>query len=398
MRYHAPIRYFNAKCRATTCGNQESAIREYQTAARQLSAEDFDLEPIAIYKKILSLDTLSLSKESLASLQEAEELLLRARKAYEEIFEIEPRDDEAKKASEAYCPDSQERREDLEKMEIPHIDDSEPVPIEMLLASSQDQGVPEVGPEENPEDHFPDQETSVSGASLSLGLGEFDWDVGNQKPLKSPDTPFFSPDKAPDERGIQEPVHEDEIAPDTDHSYSRKDLQIDINDIQMDEVLETMLSHHMVALSTDDSLPGDTPRHLADEDLRGIHPAFERPDPGQEPSSVDPTEAILAPSDREDSDHHYNLGIAYYEMDLIDKAIKEFIKAFQQETKPLESLVMLARCYFRKGLSQNAAGFLYQALKLDNLTKDQIEMLYGQIEKIGSENNLADAPPSRPAS
>ena len=53
-------------------GDQETAIKEYHVAAKQLTAEGLDLEPIAIYKKILSLDGISLTEKSLAYFEEWE--------------------------------------------------------------------------------------------------------------------------------------------------------------------------------------------------------------------------------------------------------------------------------------------------------------------------------------
>jgi len=364
-------------------GDQETAIKEYHATAKQLSAEGLDLEPIAIYKKIFSLDGISLTEKSLASVQEAEELLVKARKTYEEILQVESQDGEAKEASESH-----ERGDDLQEEEIPRGDDSEPVAIEVLAGPSQDQAVPKIESSESHEKHSPNQETSSLGTSPSGALRESYCDGGDQEPLEFPD-------KAVDERDIQNSVHEAEITPATDSSYPKEDLQIDLNDLQMDEDLETMLSDYETETPTGDPLPPDASGALGDGDLSVTPSAFQEPDPRQESSQLDTTQSILKPSHQKDPDLPYNLGIAYYEMDLMDKAIKEFAKAHNQGIKTVESLSMLAKCYFKKGLFHNGVGLIVQALKLDNLTQEQIDMLQGQLEEIKAKINLADSPPLR---
>ncbi|NIM98117.1 MAG: hypothetical protein GTO24_08580 [candidate division Zixibacteria bacterium] len=98
------------------------------------------------------------------------------------------------------------------------------------------------------------------------------------------------------------------------------------------------------------------------------------------------------PFRQEDPDLPYNLGIDYYEMNLIDKAIREFARAHTQGIKLVDSLSMLARCYCKKGLFHNAAGFIVQALQLDNLTQEQIDMLRRQLEQIKAKIHPGDFP------
>lgn len=50
-----------------------------------------------------------------------------------------------------------------------------------------------------------------------------------------------------------------------------------------------------------------------------------------------------------DAETHYNLGIAYKEMGLIDDAIREFKLAEKEPGRALQSLSMLASCYMEKG-------------------------------------------------
>ncbi len=53
----------------------------------------------------------------------------------------------------------------------------------------------------------------------------------------------------------------------------------------------------------------------------------------------------------EDYETHYNLGIAYKEMGLIDDAIKEFQTSRKDAQYYVRSMSMLGICYMEKGLS-----------------------------------------------
>jgi tetratricopeptide (TPR) repeat protein len=250
--------------------DQETAAKEYQAVAEQLSAEGLDLEPIAIYRKILTLDAVVLTDTSLATAQEAENLLSRAKEAYEDAFRGGTQSDRAKMDAEP--------------------DDSTPVPIEAILDPSQDL--------------------------------------------------LFSHPDTKDHQSQAESPRE------TDSPPSRQGPAIDISSVQVDDDLEVLAFDHRTESPTDDPLSTD------------------------------------------DRDLHYNLGVAHYEMGLTDKAIREFVKAHNQGVKIPESLSMLAKCYRKKGLSQNAAGFLGQALKIENLTQDQIDMLRRQLEEIQAKMDL----------
>jgi len=362
-------------------GDQEMAMNAYLAAAKQLSAEGLDLEPIAIYKKILSLDARFLTKVTSATVQEAEELLLRARRAYEQAFQMESQDDEAKEAPELYHGANHERKDDPAKDGIPTGDGCESVPIEIPPAQSDDETVPTSEPYENPEGESPHQEIPSIEASLSDASAEPGWDSRGQEPLGLAD-------KALDENDIQNSAGNDEITPPTDSSYPREDSQIDLHDVQMDDDLETMLSDHEANTSTTDRLPQEPSGGLGDRDLSAIPPDLQEPDPREESSQPDTTERRLEPPHQEDPDLSHNRGMAYYEIGLMDKAIKEFAVAHNQGIRTVESLSMLAKCYSKKRLFHNAAGFIGQALKLDNLTQDQIDMLKGQLEEIKAKIDL----------
>ncbi len=348
--------------------DQKTAVKEYHTAANQLNIEGLDLEPIAIYRKILSLDAVPLTPESSASLQQAEEFLAKAKRIYQGILQV------SSKKVESHDRDDHERE-----------DDSEPAPIETLRDPSQDQVVPKIGSSERAEEQSSNQEDSSSGTSQSGPLRESYRVDGNQGSAGLPD-------KAVEEKDLQGPVHKLEITPPADSSCPTEDLQIGPRDVQMDDDLETILSDYEGETSTGDSLPPDTSRDLGDEDLSAIPSALQEFLPREESSRPNTTETMPEPFRQEDPDLPYNLGIDYYEMNLIDKAIREFARAHTQGIKPVESLSMLARCYSKKGLFYNASGLIVQTLKLDNLTQEQIDVLRGQLKQIKAKIHSGDFP------
>jgi tetratricopeptide (TPR) repeat protein len=66
---------------------------------------------------------------------------------------------------------------------------------------------------------------------------------------------------------------------------------------------------------------------------------------------------------------HYDLGIAYLEMGLVDDAIEEFKISAQSKERFVESREMLAEAYRRKGDFGLAVGALEEALKFPSLTE-----------------------------
>ena len=65
----------------------------------------------------------------------------------------------------------------------------------------------------------------------------------------------------------------------------------------------------------------------------------------------------------EDSETHYNLGIAYKEMGLVDDAIKEFQTSRNDPKRFIQSSTMLGVCYMERGLFTLAIDVLTRALK-----------------------------------
>ncbi|GAB4488572.1 MAG: hypothetical protein OHK006_19190 [Thermodesulfovibrionales bacterium] len=67
--------------------------------------------------------------------------------------------------------------------------------------------------------------------------------------------------------------------------------------------------------------------------------------------------------DKEDSETHYNLGIAYKEMGLIDDAITEFQVSKNDPKRFVQSSTMLGICYMEKGLYSLAVDVLSKVLE-----------------------------------
>jgi tetratricopeptide (TPR) repeat protein len=65
---------------------------------------------------------------------------------------------------------------------------------------------------------------------------------------------------------------------------------------------------------------------------------------------------------KEDADTHYNLGVAYKEMGLLDDAISEFVMTPEDEPKYVQSRYMLGLCYMEQGDYENSIIELKNAL------------------------------------
>src|SRR5205807_5591872 len=81
--------------------------------------------------------------------------------------------------------------------------------------------------------------------------------------------------------------------------------------------------------------------------------------------------------DSEDYDTHYNLGIAYMEMGLIDEAIGEFQLASKDPKRAVECASMLGLCFLEKGMPQLAIKWYRKGLELAEITEEEhIGLLY----------------------
>jgi tetratricopeptide (TPR) repeat protein len=94
----------------------------------------------------------------------------------------------------------------------------------------------------------------------------------------------------------------------------------------------------------------------------------------------------------EDSETHYNLGIAYKEMGLVDDAIKEFQTSKNDKKSFLQSSSMLAVCYMEKGLYSLAIDILNKTLEsIKEPNESYWSLKYDLAEANEKNNNLKEA-------
>ena len=81
--------------------------------------------------------------------------------------------------------------------------------------------------------------------------------------------------------------------------------------------------------------------------------------------------------DSEDYDTHYNLGIAYKEMGLIDEAIGEFQLASKDPKRAVECASMLGLCFLEKGMPQLAIKWYRKGLEMPEISEEEhVGLLY----------------------
>ncbi len=81
--------------------------------------------------------------------------------------------------------------------------------------------------------------------------------------------------------------------------------------------------------------------------------------------------------DEEDSQAHYDLGVAFKEMGLLDEAIGEFQKALRRPDTRLQSAEMLGHCFLEKGQLEVAATVFRRAVEGDpSSDQEKIGLLY----------------------
>lgn len=89
----------------------------------------------------------------------------------------------------------------------------------------------------------------------------------------------------------------------------------------------------------------------------------------------------------EDYDTHYNLGIAFKEMGLIDEAIAEFQVASKDEKRFLECCSMLGLCFLEKGMPKLAIKWYHRGLESEGHTEEEY---FGLRYEIGQAYEAAE--------
>lgn len=94
----------------------------------------------------------------------------------------------------------------------------------------------------------------------------------------------------------------------------------------------------------------------------------------------------------EDSDTHFNLGIAYKEMGLLPEAIGEFQISAKNPAYHVESSSMIGLCYMEQGLAEDAAEWYRRALSFEQITDDaRLGVLYDLGSALEQAGNVAEA-------
>lgn len=96
--------------------------------------------------------------------------------------------------------------------------------------------------------------------------------------------------------------------------------------------------------------------------------------------------------EEEDYETHYNLGIAYKEMGLIDDAIKEFQTSRNDPKRLVDSSSMLGICYIEKGMCPLAIDVLRNAIeRMEDRNESYWVMKYDLAEAFEKNGNLKEA-------
>ncbi len=158
------------------------------------------------------------------------------------------------------------------------------------------------------------------------------------------------------------------------------DLESKVPDL--DEPFIQKEVEHVIAVSADEGL-FDLAQEL-EKELSVTSATSQVQQPPEEEQQVSVEEVLEAfkkgvekSVDKEDAETHYNLGIAYKEMGLIDEAINEFNIATLSPDKKADGLIMLGMSYMGKGLPSKAIEMYKQALETKGGIKaENIGLLY----------------------
>jgi tetratricopeptide (TPR) repeat protein len=94
----------------------------------------------------------------------------------------------------------------------------------------------------------------------------------------------------------------------------------------------------------------------------------------------------------EDFQSHYDLGVAYKEMGLLDEAIAEFQKALRSSDGRLKSSEALGLCFFEKGQHAVAETILRRALELPaSGDAERVGLLYWLGRTLEEQGKQGDA-------
>jgi tetratricopeptide (TPR) repeat protein len=143
------------------------------------------------------------------------------------------------------------------------------------------------------------------------------------------------------QKGVEEPVPPPEEAPAVDDESLFVDEQKFFN---LAEELEKELGDEVVAAE-----PADISAPQGEVSLEEIFREFKK--------------GVEQQLSAEDYETHYNLGIAYKEMGLVDEAVGEFQLASKDPGRTVECCSMLGHCFLEKGMPQLAVKWFRKGLE-----------------------------------
>ncbi len=88
---------------------------------------------------------------------------------------------------------------------------------------------------------------------------------------------------------------------------------------------------------------------------------------------------VAAQVDREDYETHYNLGIAYKEMGLLDEAIAEFQYSSKDASRFLQCCILLGACFAEKGMPELAVTWYQKGKSAEGITEEDLVALEYEI-------------------
>jgi tetratricopeptide (TPR) repeat protein len=163
---------------------------------------------------------------------------------------------------------------------------------------------------------------------------------------------------------------------------AEQNQQVDNKITDLDESFIQKEAEHVVTATADEGL-FDLAEELEKElsITSAASQAEQQPEEEQQVSVEEVLEAfkkgVEKSVDKQDAETHYNLGIAYKEMGLIDEAINEFNIATLSPEKKADGLIMLGMSYMGKGLPGKAIEMYKQALDAKGGIKpENIGLLY----------------------
>lgn len=223
---------------------------------------------------------------------------------------------------------------------------------------------------------------------------------------------------------VQDLVEADDLF--TDNTNDQTETEEEELDRPLQEIdLLQSVSNGQIAQKTEDI--GDNIEDLSDEAISGDEMEIDSslsddffelasPDDGEEPYDIGEEMGIFNPEELSDSDEtigqaiqefkkgvqdqlspedyetHYNLGIAFKEMGLIDDAIESFEKAASTGKIMVESISMLGLCYIEQGMYQRAIDQFKKGLQyLEKDSDAYIGLIYelANVYEISNDNERA---------